>query len=57
MSKICDAALTCPFAPEQTTTGCICAELCPGFVSSKNTTGGLWYSYNTSDKPPKEVSE
>ena len=34
MSLVCRASQTCPFAPEQTTGGCPCAELCPGFTDS-----------------------
>ena len=31
MSKMCGAANACPFSQQQTTGGCPCAELCPGF--------------------------
>ena len=31
MSKVCGRYSGCPFAPDQTTGGCPCAELCPGF--------------------------
>ena len=31
MSEICESS-NCPFAPEQTTEGCPCADLCPGYV-------------------------
>ena len=37
MSKICKASYNCPFAPEQTTVGCPCADLCPGYVDTNET--------------------
>ncbi len=37
MSKICGAARGCPFSPEQTTGGCACAELCPGYTEPGTT--------------------
>ena len=37
MSKICAAANSCPFSQQQTTAGCPCAELCPGFCESTET--------------------
>ena len=40
MSKICGAASGCPFAPEQTTGGCPCAELCPGYYEDVRLTDG-----------------
>lgn len=43
MSKICAMANACPYAPEQTTGGCPCAELCPGYCEGV----GLTYSITT----------
>lgn len=37
MSKICGSNNACPFAPEQTTEGCPCADLCPGYVDTNET--------------------
>lgn len=37
MSKICAAASNCPFSQQQTTAGCPCAELCPGFCEETET--------------------
>lgn len=31
MSKVCGSANVCPYAPEQTTAGCPCADLCPRY--------------------------
>ena len=31
MSRICGGAQGCPFAPEQDSGGCPCADLCPGY--------------------------
>ena len=31
MSRICGNAGGCPYAPEQDSGGCPCADLCPGF--------------------------
>lgn len=45
MSKICGHASGCPYAPEQTTAGCPCAELCPGYCENTRLT------YSTSTKP------
>lgn len=55
MSKICDAALTCPFAPEQTTVGCPCSETCPGFASAEETSGGIWFTFNTNDSQKEDA--
>lgn len=49
MSKVCAASQTCPFAPEQTTGGCPCAELCPGFKENTD----IWYSSNTTEDATK----
>lgn len=45
MSKICGAASYCPYKPEQTTGGCPCAELCPGYCV------GTASEYSTSTTP------
>lgn len=37
MSKVCGSAKDCPFAPEQTTGGCPCADLCPGYCEPYTT--------------------
>lgn len=37
MSKVCGSAPICHFAPEQTTAGCPCAELCPGYCIPTHT--------------------
>ena len=38
MSKVCGAASICPFGQQQTTSGCPCAELCPGYCEKIETT-------------------
>lgn len=61
MSKICGAASGCPFAPEQTTGGCACAELCPGYTAPGTTvytTGHAEYSEQsatTSDRTTTDI--
>lgn len=37
MSKVCGSANCCPYAPEQTTSGCPCADLCPGYCKDAYT--------------------
>ena len=37
MSKVCGSWRGCPFSPEQTTGGCACAELCPGYTDPRAT--------------------
>lgn len=37
MAKICGAASNCPFSQQQTTVGCPCAELCPGYCEDITT--------------------
>lgn len=40
MSKICAAGNNCPYSKQQTTGGCECADLCPGFVEDIRWTNG-----------------
>lgn len=61
MSKICAVASTCPCAPAQTTEGCPCAELCPGYCEgvgpTYSTTTQLVKNSPTYQKTFTEISE
>ena len=45
MSRVCEKSKYCPFAPEQTTGGCPCAETCPSYCKDST------FVYRTTAEP------